>query len=210
MLRAMMRQAFGVKSYSMYDDPTDIGMKPEVGRHVGHEPLGMSFRDFYFRELGSPRLTLIKTHEKPSDSSLAIYIVRDGRSAIVSWYNMLRRAKNRTDISMTDIILGQKVPFGDWSSHIKAWNPRHNPRVLLLRYQDLVSHPAPALELISDFIGKRQIAPWRDNFGKLNQLYPQFFAGGSDERNIGQLANGEKELFWRVHGQTMREFEFAA
>src|ERR1700690_3698791 len=65
MLRAMLRQAFGLKSYSMYDDPTDIGMNPAVGKQVGHQSLGTSFEEFYLREMSSNKLTLVKTHDKP-------------------------------------------------------------------------------------------------------------------------------------------------
>jgi hypothetical protein len=208
MLRAMLRQAFGADSYSMYDDPTDIGMVADVGREVGHKALGTSFREFYFRELGSPKPVFVKTHNEPGDTSLAIYIVRDGRSATVSWYNMLIRAKGRTDITLSDVILGRNVAFLDWSSHLRAWNPKHNPRVLLLYYRDLVSQPEAALSKVAAFAGQRQIAPWRDNFAKLHRLYPEFFASGSDKKNIAQLTSAETELFWRTHHKAMREFGF--
>jgi len=210
MLRAMLSQAFGMRSYSMYDDPSDIGMIPEVGEHVGHAPLGTSFKEFYYRELYSKGLTLVKTHGKPADNNLAIYIVRDGRSSIVSWYNMLRQAKKQVDVSISDIIFGHKVAFGDWSSHVRSWNPKYNPNRLLLYYQDLVSRPAAALQLMSDFTGQRQTGQWHDNFRELHRLYPEFFAGGSDEKNIAQMTKEESELFWSRHAETMLEFGFAA
>ncbi|HEY2891184.1 MAG TPA: hypothetical protein VGJ31_11180, partial [Dongiaceae bacterium] len=72
MLRAMLKQAFGASSYSMYDDPADIGMIPEVGCAVGHKPLETSFRDLYFREQGMIEPVFVKTHSAPGDSNLAI------------------------------------------------------------------------------------------------------------------------------------------
>src|SRR5262249_25099034 len=146
-------------TYSMYDDPTDIGMKAEVGKEVGHKPLGASFRDFYLRELGTPQPVFVKTHQHPGDTNRAIYIVRDGRSAVVSRYNMLTRAKKRTDVTISDVIMGQKIAFGDWSSHLHAWNPKHNPRVLLLYYRELQSEPEKVLGRMAEFTGLRQIAP---------------------------------------------------
>jgi sulfotransferase family protein len=209
MLRSMLKQAFGVGSYSRYDDPTDIGMNREVGDQVGHESLRGDFREFYYRELESPKPVFVKTHNHPGDASRAIYVVRDGRSCIVSWYNMLTRAKKRTNVNIEDIILGRKVPFGDWSSHLRAWAPEGNPRVLLLYYRDLLSEPEMILDRIGAFTGLKQTAPWRDNFAKLQALYPEFFAAGSDERNIAQMTESEATLFWQVHGEAMVKFGFA-
>jgi hypothetical protein len=209
MLRSMLKQAFGVSSYSRYDDPTDIGMIREVGEQVGHVPLGAEFREFYYRELGSPKPVYVKTHNHPGDASRAIYVVRDGRSCIVSWYNMLTRAKKRTDVNIEDVILGRKVAFGDWSSHLRAWDPQSNSRILLLYYSELASKPELVLDRVGEFTGLKRLAPWRDNFAKLQGLYPEFFAAGSDERNIAQMTASETNLFWQVHGAAMIKFGFA-
>ncbi len=208
MLRAMLRQVFGAGSYSMYDDPTDIGMIPEVGRAVGHKPLETSFRDLYFRELGTIEPVFVKTHSAPGDSNLAIYIVRDGRSSIVSWHNMLTRAKKRTDITLEDVILGRNVAFGDWSGHLQMWKPKHNPRILLVYYRDLISQPETVLERVSGFVGKPRIAAWRDNFAELHRLYPEFFASGSDAKNIAQMTDAQARLFWHTHREAMHEYDF--
>ena len=210
MLRAMLRQAFGANSYSMYDDPTDIGMMPEVGEKVGHRNLDTSFREFYFRELNTAKPTFVKTHDVPGDASRAIYVLRDGRSAVVSWYNMLTRAKKRDDVTIEDVITGHNVPFANWSAHVRAWNPRHNPLVLLLYYRDLVSQPEAAMKRVAEFVGQPQVAPWRDNFAELNRLYPEFFASGSDERNIAQMTPAQSALFWQTHGDTMRDYSFGS
>jgi hypothetical protein len=208
MLRSMLKQAFGTGTYSMYDDRTDIGARAEVGQEIGHKALGSSFREFYYREIATPGLVFVKTHNEPGDANRAIYIVRDGRSSIVSWYNMLIRAKKRTDVTISDVILGQKVAFGDWSSHLRMWDPKKNPRVMLVYYRDLLARPAEVLDRISSFVGKKQVAPWQDNFARLHQLYPEFFASGSDEKNIAQMTEMEANLFWRIHGDAMAEYGF--
>ena len=208
LLRSMLRQGFGLRSFSMYDDRTDLGAIPEIRDQTGHELLGSTFAEFYERERDSPALNLVKTHGPPLDSGRAIYIVRDGRSAIVSWYNMLINLRKRTDVSMIDLIFGRKVAFGDWSQHLRAWNPRNRPQTLLLNYGDLLSNPESALNSISEFVGCQRTAEWRNDFDGLHQLFPQFFHRGSDEKNIAQMTGEEQELYWSVHGQCMHDFGF--
>ncbi|HEY2889196.1 MAG TPA: sulfotransferase domain-containing protein, partial [Dongiaceae bacterium] len=124
------------------------------------------------------------------------------------WHNMLTRAKKRTDISLEDVILGRNVAFGDWSGHLQAWKPKHNRRILLVYYRDLISQPETVLERISGFVGKPRIAAWRDNFAELHRLYPEFFASGSDAKNIAQMTDAQARLFWHTHREAMHEYGF--
>jgi hypothetical protein len=208
MLRSMMQQAFGLKSFSMYDDLGDIGSRTDISDGTGHEFLGCSFEEFYAQRRHSPELNLVKTHQPPLDDGKAIYIVRDARSSIISWHNMLVRLRKRTDVSVADLIRGEKVKWGDWTSHVRAWAPLHRQRTLLLKYADLVARPDEMLQRVSTFIDQPLIGVWKNNFDQLHQLFPEFFNQASDEKNLAQMTAEDEKLFWTLHGDCMRELGF--
>lgn len=208
LVRSMLHQAFGLRSYSIYDDQADIGALPEVAARTGHEFLPSSFDHFYALHRTSSDLQFVKTHDPPIDDSPAIYIIRDGRSAIASWYNMLVTLRKRNDITMQDIIRGQGVRFGHWSGHIRAWAPRIRPRSLLLYYEDLLLRTDQSLRSIEQFIDRPKYAPWRNDFDELHTMFPQFFHRGSDAQNISQMTAEDRSLFWQLHAECMREFGF--
>jgi hypothetical protein len=209
MLRTMMQQVFGLKSYSAYDDADSVGLLPEIREKTGHAFLGESFDAFYKRNRSSGEVFLVKTHHPPVDAERAIYIVRDGRSAIVSRYNLLVNLRRRTDVSIADIIRG-KVVFGDWSSHLRAWAPLNRPATLLLRYHDLLQRPAEAMDRVAAFIQQTPIRIWENNFEELHRIFPQFFHGGSDEKNLAQMTSQEHQLFWTLHRECMQRYGLGA
>jgi hypothetical protein len=209
MLRTMMQRAFGLRSFSMYDDTTDVGSTPEIREQTGHAFLDSSFDEFYRNRKSSPELNLVKTHQPPIDDGRAIYIVRDGRSAVISWYNMLVRLRKRDDVTVQDIIRGEKVQWGHWSGHVKAWDPMHRPATLLLRYTDLVENADEALDRIAAFINMPRVGVWKNNFDELHRLFPEFFHRGSDEKNLAQMSPVDEAIFWRLHGECMRDMGFA-
>lgn len=201
-----MQQVFGLKSYSAYDDADDLGLLPEIREKTGHAFLGEPVKAFYERNLSSKELYLVKTHHPPVDAERAIYIVRDGRSAIVSRYNLLVNLRKRTDITITDIIHGRKIAFGDWSNHLRLWDPLNRPATLFLRYQDLVQRPAESLDGVAAFIQRPAVGKWENNFEELRRIFPQFFHGGSDEKNVAQMTSEEQQLFWTLHGECMQKY----
>src|SRR5690348_16713218 len=77
LLRAILREMFGVQSYSLYDDKNDFGNKPEVAEAVGHVSHGRTPEEFYRFAADSSEMYFVKTHEAPRDDSPAIYVVRD-------------------------------------------------------------------------------------------------------------------------------------
>lgn len=208
-LRLMLRQVFGLSSYSMYDDASDIGAVPAVQEAVGHRFLGQPWASFYRIARSSETMTPVKTHGAPLDAAPAIYVVRDGRAAIISWYNMLVKLRRRTDVTIGDVIAGRKVAFGDWSTHLRAWRPWERPDTLLLRYEELNAEPEAALARIGRFLGAAPLRAWQNEFGRLHTAFPEFFAGGSNERNIAQLSEADRREFWDRHGALMTQLGYA-
>src|SRR5690606_21283792 len=79
-LRTLLFHRFGLSSASIYSN--DFGHNETLGRQVGHIEHGANGQiDF-----GDAPVRLIKTHAPPQDDRRAIYVLRDGRAAMVSLY----------------------------------------------------------------------------------------------------------------------------
>ena len=147
----------------------------------------------------------VKTHDLPADDFPAIYVIRDGRAAIVSYYHMLRDFTEMKP-SLEDIISGAVWP-GSWSAHVDAWLTRE--KTLQLRYEDLVSNPEAQCKKIAAFLAVEQIAPFSQSFEKLQQHDPKLFRRGSNERNIAEIEPYTAE-FLKAQGAMMNRLGYNA
>jgi hypothetical protein len=168
---------------------------------VGEKPIGPDPARFLDQMHHANRLICVKTHQLPApDAHKAIYVVRDGRAALVSHYHYLRDFC-RAQTSLDDLIKG--LDLVSWSTHVDAWLLSGRPNVLTVRYEDLVRGDGYAEEAIASFIGQ---APSRDfdvSFSELRDLMPAFFRSGSNDANIAEMTAGQLELFERLHGRTL-------
>lgn len=211
LLRTILHQAFGLPSYSVYDDPCDIGANPGVAQLVGHRPLGMDLDRFLDEHRRADAPTFLKTHDAPElahPGERAIYIARDGRAASVSYRNYLRRVIGRPRVTIEDVVLGRNVRFGHWSGHIESWQPRTRPHTLLIRFEDLMDAPERSIAQVREFTGLRPIAEWQNRFEAMHRIDPRFFDVGSNTRNIALLDPGSGALFWERHGRYMAELGY--
>jgi hypothetical protein len=195
-VRLILNQAFGIKSTSVYPSESEaMKERPWLIERIG-------FTD----EAERPNQWLaIKTHDKPFDDGPAIYIVRDGRAAVVSYRHMLRDfTAERPDLA--DIIRGKIWPCS-WSEHYAAWSPETRPETLLLRYEELKDVPHRACDKIAAFLGVAQIAPFAQNFDELHEFEPTLFRVASNESNIAEM-QGEIELFDELHAPLMERLGY--
>jgi hypothetical protein len=207
--RQMLRQAFDCESYSQYNDPLDIGGRPEVAAAVGHRSYAGPWQAFLEEARTSVHLHLIKTHHAPQDDAPAIYLVRDGRSAAVSFYHLLRDVRGREDVTLEQVIEG-RTPFGSWGSHLDAWQPLDRPRTLLLRFEDLTDRPQQAIAALAAFLDRRPVAEWRNDLEHLQDLFPGFFRAGSDTANLAEMDDACRTLFESRHGPWLRRLGYSA
>jgi hypothetical protein len=148
------------------------------------------------------RTLYVKTHELPSqDNHPAIYVVRDGRSAVVSRHHYLREIAGLQP-SLGDVIAGRHGPA--WSRHVRAWALSGRPNTLVVRYESLAGGDAKTLQAISRFIDRPQLSPFDVSFTALNRLNKAFFRRGSDRANIAEMDDVAVRLFERLHGDTLR------
>jgi hypothetical protein len=201
LLRIRLHQAFGLETWSVYDDSTDIGSDMETARIVGHRAHGLARDEFVKLATALPDTFFVKTHELPSDGSPAIYVVRDGRSAVVSWRHYCQSFKNG-DPSLEDVIRGTEWP-GSWSEHVRAWALSGRPETLGIRYEDLVARDSQTLEAIASFIGREFRTTPDIPFDELHAVFPRFFRAGSNEKNVAELSPQLEDLFTELHGDVL-------
>jgi hypothetical protein len=184
-VRIILRHVFGLRTLSLYDEPPHKGLSLDQVARLGT----------------SPRRIVVKTHGRPLDQSPAIYVIRDGRVAIDSYFHFLRDEASNP-LPLENIIAGL-IPEPNWSAHYRAWDPARRPNTLLLKYEDLKTDHAGQVSRLATFL---QIEPKREylnDFEYLHRLRPAYYrkaAGVSDTPGLVGLA---ADLFWFMHGSAM-------
>lgn len=206
LLRAILKQCFGLSSQSIYRD-AELDM-PGVREAVGFETAGGDPRRFIEDAPRQGRSLYVKTHELPGrDTHPAIYVVRDGRSSVVSHRHYLRGILGR-EAGLSDIIRGELTP--SWSEHVEAWALSGRPDTLVVRYEDLAAADPRALRQIADFLDRPLLQAFDMPFDRLHALNPQFFRRGSDAANIAEMDAVSLRLFEQLHGATLRRIGYGA
>ncbi len=208
LLRTVLLRCFGLNSYSLYDDLADIGGRAQFCAVVGHLSHGLNKRSFYERAAESNQTFFVKTHEPPWDDAKAIYVVRDGRSSVVSYYHYLMDFCPDAKVFLEDIIMGDCL-FGSWSDHYEAWTPARRPNTVILRYDELARNPRQSIRTISDFIERPTVSIDAPSFKDLKAVDSNFFRREDDASNIGELKGEDLDLFWLMHSQLMAELGYA-
>lgn len=181
LLRQMLNSCFGIRSYSKYNDSSDIASVPEVCERVGHLSYTGDWGDFYTAAGESAEMFYIKTHDGPPDSSRAIYVVRHPMSAAKSYMEYLNRIAGR-QVDMIDCLCGTKSHFPSWGTHLDLWDPLNRPGTLLIKFENIVNQPEAELGRIEEFLGRARSAAWNNTFDSLQQTMPNFFRKGEAKR----------------------------
>jgi len=182
LLRLILKHCFGLSSQSLYQDQDFAD--PDVCTMVGHEEIGANARQFVTIARRAGRSLYVKTHEPPAaDQHPAIYVVRDGRSAVVSHTHYLREVLHR-DVSLSDVITGKTGQ--SWSQHVRAWVLPLRANTLVVHYEDLAAARQDVLAQIATFIGRPLQRGFDLSFDHLHALHPAFFSGVDLMRPISQ------------------------
>jgi len=202
-LRIVLNNVFGFRSSSLYKGESSVFNEiADATSVIGHDEQNSGDVE-YQDKLGE--LRFIKTHGDPTDNSRSIYIVRDGRVALVSYYHYLKSfVDDRTRLE--DIITGKHWP-GSWSAHFHAWNPSKREGTLLVRYEDLRDRNDQACRKIGDFLQKRPQKKFDIAFSELQTLNPKFFRISNDAKSLEEI-DRLTELFMEHHGPAMQELEY--
>jgi hypothetical protein len=115
----------------------------------------------FFKEMPRPRIINCAEPYHPHYQRV-IYVVRDPRDVAVSLYYFKRKRRLIEDsVSLdefvSDFIRGKTSPprLGSWGDNAASWLTmrRNNPNFLLVRYEDMISDTAAALNRIAAFLG---------------------------------------------------------
>lgn len=154
----------------------------------------------YYRRINET--CFFKSHELPSPQfKKVIYIYRDGRDALYSYY-MMEKGKNK-DVSLEDFFMEDKPMYPcKWHEHLEAWvrNP-YDAEILYVRYEDLKKTPQQVFAKIADFINARhtnesiEYCIEQTSFKTMTQL----------EKNDAYWKEQKQKKGWTETGQFVRK-----
>jgi hypothetical protein len=218
-LRLLLFHGLGLQTYSEYNDP--LIEQLDMSEAVGHATLPGPLAEVVAR----PQQYFVKTHGLPIDDNPAVYLVRDGRDAVVSHAHflsdfmrhrgLLGRAERWLGVPKFGTLLRQLIAghrrldrwrYGGWSRNALAWTQRERGPLLVVRYEDLVAAPDVWLGKVAEMFNLRgggQALPAPD-FESLHARWPQFFRKGRSGAWRDEMTEEIQALFWQHHGEGMR------
>ncbi|WP_207477301.1 sulfotransferase domain-containing protein [Arenibaculum pallidiluteum] len=205
LLRTLLKQTMGYQSYSDESNDSDpISGKGRLASDVG----GLSVPDddwdrFYREATASSETFLVKTHRLPRDSQPAIYVVRDGRKALLSYSYFHRDFNGNGARSLLELVLNGDF-YGGWSAHFDAWSRRKGP-TLHLKYEEIVNPTEATLDALAEFVGHRgPRQPWQNPFAELQEKAPLFFRQGQTQWDGDpRWSPSLNSVFFLLHGDAM-------
>lgn len=193
--RVLMNSVFKIKTYSIYDDRFDIGADKKLSDVVGHEFLPDGFELEQARR--SDKTFILKTHDYPTEVCVddkIIYLLRDGRESVLSFYNFHKDYMS-SHKCLLDIIDGD-TQYGGWGEHILAWAPGTRLNTLLIKFEELVRDPLGHIARIADFTGFSAVSSSLPTFDELHVTSPMFFRSGKTDSWKKTFSEFEQHAFW--------------
>jgi hypothetical protein len=204
-LRIVLHRLYGVPTYSVYEDGDPVAQR------VGPALLGYLPRPAD-REVmtGGPNVHFVKSHKRrKADRHPAIYLVRDGRDAVVSAARLRAAAEPVPDggrARFEQLLLEEITrPFlaglpssGSWGGNVLSWLDGTAP-LAVLRFEDLVADPrgATSLAVSSLVLGLVPAAGISiPSFEELHGIDPDFFRRGVTRSHRDEMREELHELFW--------------
>lgn len=204
-LRIILENIFHLPSFSMYYIEGENHPDPSAETLEQAPLLPRDWRDFLMDAAELP-VVPIKTHDLPSDQAPAIFVARDGRAAIHSYFHYHKKFAFEQP-SLTEVIAGA-CQFGSWSDHYWGWRPKTRPNTLVLGYEELVAHPHEVIPRLAEFLN---IAPRHGGlprFEELQRRAPAFFRRGQNTDYLTEWTPGQMALFNHLHAPAMEDLGF--
>lgn len=214
--RVLLKHYFGIDTFSIYDDRL-FAERHDIAKIVGHRPRSIQLSDM----VNSSDKYFVKTHDFPVDKLPAIYLVRDGRDALVSYAHYILSFEKSDSAQFSeeafrhilhDLIVYNRS-FGGWGPNVLAWIGRSAPTAVV-KFEDLIGSREPlkivrqTLNLLgypADFSIDTSEPP---TFDELHSRMPNFFREGKTGSWREELPPDLLELFWEKHGDAMRSLGY--
>jgi hypothetical protein len=204
-LRIILESAFNLPSYSIYYVEGTGHPDPSAEALDKAPRLPQNWRNM-LANTDSAIPIFIKTHDHPPDAAPTIFIARDGRAAIHSYFYYHKKFAFEQP-SLTDVISGA-CQFGSWSEHYQAWHPKTRPNTLLLLYDELVNDPDGIIARLSQFLNLTPQNASLPDFQELQRRSPAFFRRGQNTDFLKEWTAGHMALFNQLHAAAMGDLGF--
>jgi hypothetical protein len=195
------------------------GLEPVSPELRNHAPAREEYYGSYFVE-GDPEefyqqaqtraeLVLIKSHQLPRDNHKAIYVVRDGRLALQSFVKF-QETFHPGQSTFESLLLGDH-PYGDWSSHYRAWcEPSRGP-TLVVRFEELRNADAKLVRRLQEFLGySGPVKPWVNPQAQLQKMVPTFYGHGQPTWQPDSFWTDTRlRQFYTLHGELLIQLGYA-
>lgn len=207
LLRTLLKQTMGLSSKSdSMDENQHAKEDGSWSRIVGADRFASDWTTFYQQACDTDEVHLVKTHNPPIDDQPAIYVVRDGRKACLSYLHFDRQFRGGGS-SLVEIVAGIDH-YGDWSGHYRAWNGRKN--TLTVKYEELVTPSPGTLSSLANIVAHRgPIEPWQNPFDRLHAEDQTFFREGKIYwEGAPEWTPLIDALFFHLHRKLMVELDY--
>ena len=152
-------------------------------------------------------------HSYPYDAlgQKVIYVLRDGRAALVSHSHLLPdfHGWTRSPAALLPALIRGELPITHWASHVATYHRLPYDRRLLVRYEDMCDAIETVIDHLSEFLGWE---PKPDGemppFATFHAAEPLFFRVGNNQGWRQEWNDELQKLFWDIHGQTMMEYGY--
>lgn len=211
-LRTILKDQFKLTTYSRY-----------VGKGFTTKILDKQILPASIPELEkSVETYFIKTHELPADNNPAIYIVRDGRSALLSyaWFSLTINegisdqevSKEMLQARLHDMVVTDSY-YAGWSGHVDAWTSR-KALTSIVHFEQLIVKPIETTRNALVQLGlSLEVTPDARpvrSFEELHAIEPRFFRSGRTDSWKSEMPEKLHRLFWIRHGNTMTRMNYTS
>jgi hypothetical protein len=186
-----------------------VGLTEAARHNTGVVEIGESWEDFYTFASESERVFLVKTHRAPRDDQPAIYVVRDGRKACLSYSRFHERFTPSPYPGLLELVLGDDF-YGSWSDHYRIWAKR--PNTLVVRFEELIDARDELCATLAEKVRySGPVSSWLNPFDELHKENPDFFrAGESSWQGDTTWTEMIDAAFFQLHGDLMVELGYAS
>jgi hypothetical protein len=205
--RIILNNVFEIKTYSIYNDKSDIGADEATSKIVGHQFLPQGYNLELMRL--SKDIYYIKTHEllneEVSSKDKIVYLLRDGRDATISFWRHQNNFGSKL-FSIEDIITGKNFHNITWASHVKSWLQRKD--IFFIKFEDLIKNQYDYIEKIESFLGIKAKTNTIPTFSELNSINPKFFNKGTMNNWKDDFSTEDLNLFLSLNKDVLKEFDY--
>jgi len=206
LVRHVIEDYYGVPTYTVYPDEGKM-LWPD--RHIDDE------------NMPTDPVVFVKTHEERDYSVMehkTLYIVRDGRDALISHAHFLCKFNGSCGSEfrdrLTELVFCKepqfaghgKSPTNDWGAHVIDLMQQADA---VLRFEDLLIDPVAEVREALKAVGVLDKMPQlpsgtMPDFAELHDRHPNFYRKGTTGQWRDEFPPDLLEAFWYHHGKAMK------